>query len=258
MQKKARARMFKVPGKPEINSSSILAIDKDYQMIDAHVDETMRNHILSFEYIDLSKRLSKSRAREEDQQLEIVNCNGSTFLSPISERESVQINLYGKWEQAFCVYTNIITSKYPGKASELLQYNHTIQLASTAYVWDNVYSYDKEFRYHVSHHPTRVWNVILQQAWTMILKDRLKHELGQNNQRGKKKEICKHFNQGCCTYGLSCRYEHCCSVKKCGKFGHGAHICRLRESGSNTLVTQGLTHLVRHQLQNNCFVLTLC
>ena len=75
-------------------------------------------------------------------------------------------------ESGFRPAQNILTSKYPAKGPELLQYNPTIHSASTTYTWENVYSYDKEFRRHVSHHPTRSWSVILQQAWTMLLKDR--------------------------------------------------------------------------------------
>ena len=147
-------------------------------MIDVHVDEATKGKIIQYKFIDLSKLLPKSKSiREEDQQrLEIVNRNGMTYLSPVSDKECVQITSYHRWEQAFRIYSNIITGAYPKKATELLQYNHTIHTASNAYVWENVYSYDKEFRYHISRHPGRPWNVILQQAWTMILKDRLKNE----------------------------------------------------------------------------------
>ena len=31
---------------------------------------------------------------------------------------------------------------------------------------------------------------------------------------------------------LSCKFDHRCSVRKCGKFGHGAHVFRLRNSQS--------------------------
>ena len=103
-----------------------------------------------------------------------------------------------------------------------------IHSASTAYIWENVYCYDKEFRQHISRFPTRMWNVILQQAWTMILKDRIKYDnSGKGGHHGKRKGICKRFNQGRCTYGLSCHYEHRCSVPKCGKFRHRANNCQM-------------------------------
>ena len=171
--------------------------------------------------------------------MEIVSRNGMTYLSPITDRESIQINSYLKWEQAFRVYCNILTSKFPAIASELFQYNHTIHSASTAYICENVYSYDKEFRHHISRHPQRSWGVILQQAWTMILKDRLRND-NQYFQRGngqkqnkRDKSPCRRFNKGRCTFGPSCKFDHRCSVKKCGKFGHGAHVCRLRDTYQN-------------------------
>ena len=149
---------------------------------------------------------------------------------------------YYKWEQVFRVYSNILTSRLPGKSTELIQYNHTIHTASVSYIWENVYAYDREFRQHIGRYPTRPWNVILQQAWTMLLKDRLKNEntyfqRGHFNSGGKQSkkdtEPCRSFNKGRCTFGLSCRYDHRCSVEKCGKFGHGAHICHLRQNNSS-------------------------
>ena len=137
-------------------------------MIDTHIDESLCSHILTFKYTDFSKLISKSRyVREDDQQrMEIVNKNGLSYLSPISDN-NVKISGYPQWEQAFRVYSNIITSRYPTKSSELLQYNHTIHTASTSYAWENVYAYDREFRNHIARHPYRSWVIILQQAWTV-------------------------------------------------------------------------------------------
>ena len=70
----------------------------------------------------------------------------------------------------------------------------------------------------------------------MYLKDRVKHSEGWSkqgasggfNQNKKKKEICKRFNKGLCTAGLSCKYDHHCL--ECGKFGNGEHICRRKSN----------------------------
>ena len=74
----------------------------------------------------------------------------------------------------------------------------------------------------------------------MILKDRIKQfdhqqKVGHGSGYKQKKEICKHFNKGLCTAGLSCKYDHHCL--ECGKFGHGAHICQKRNQTS-TQVSQ--------------------
>ena len=240
---KSKARMYKVPGRSAL---SISQIDEDYQMVDAHIDEVTRRKIQSLEYVDLRKLLPKQKmgiGREEDQHMEIVSRNGFTYLSPISEREAANINSYGKWEQAFRIYSNVLTSKMPGKSTELLQYGHTIHTAAMSYHWDNVYSYDKEFRQHIGHHLSRTWSVILQQAWTMLLKDRIRNNSNHLFQKGNlpgsksnKKEPCRHFNRGKCTFGLSCKFDHRGSVPKCGKFGHGTHICRLRDSSPDKTV----------------------
>ena len=83
----------------------------------------------------------------------------------------------------------------------MIQYNHTIGTAASSYSWENVYSYDKEFRMHMQQFPSRNWSVTLQQAWTMILKDHNKysdnnHRAGNSSWQNGKKEICKRFNQG--------------------------------------------------------------
>ena len=58
----------------------------------------------------------------------------------------------------------------------------------------------------------RAWNVILQQAWTMLLKDRLRNDGGAHFKKGgnpkKRNEPCKRFNKGKCSYGLACIFDH--------------------------------------------------
>ena len=140
-------------------------------MIDAHIDLGLKRKNSNFKFIDLGKLLPKGRSM--DNNWSIVNKNGFTCVSPVADRETVQINSYIKWEQAFRIFSNILTVKFPLKATEFLQYNHTIHTASQSYHWENVAAYDREFRQHISHHPRRSWLVILQQAWTMLLKDRI-------------------------------------------------------------------------------------
>ena len=150
---KSKARIYEVPGKVHNTVSvNVAKIDEDYQMIDAHVDEAFKKKVIGFEYIDFSKLIVKNKTvrEEENQRLEIVNKNGMSYLAPVQERDGTQISSYAKWEQAFRVYSNIITGTFPHKATELLQYHHAIHTAAMSYVWENVYAYDKEFRHHIS------------------------------------------------------------------------------------------------------------
>ena len=86
----------------------------------------------------------------------------------------------------------------------------------------------------MAEHPARNWGIILQQAWTLHMKEKL----GLNNanyrgsaglanssvsQRKSNGKNCWKYNRGKCTYGFGCKFEHRCGI--CNKFGHGAHIC---------------------------------
>ena len=201
----------------------------------SHLDGGLQNKILNNEYVDFARLIPKEKTGHEDNRLEIISKGGQTFFAPVSDREITGITNFGRWEQAFRIFSNVYTRKYPNKAGELIQYNHIIYTASQSFSWNNVYTYDREFCTHISHYPQRSWAIILQQAWSMCLKDRLVKRDDQGRQNGKfKKEACQRFNHGQCTAGRNCKYDHCCTVPSCGKFGHGAHICHKRNANNNT------------------------
>ena len=247
----AKARMFKTPGNEQIDmymrqgevSRDIgeysgqgahqiqhsALVDKNYMVVGAHIDKVLKQKILANEYVDFAKLMSKDKILHSDNnetKMELDTKGGSTFFVPASD--NVHIANFAKWEQAFRIFANIYTKVYPWKSSELIQYNHVICAASQNFAWENVYSYDKEFHMHISNFPQRSWAIILQQAWTMCLKDCVnkydEFHGGGNKPRGKIKEPCRRFNKGLCKKGNSCCYEHKCTVPQCGKFGHGAHI----------------------------------
>ena len=206
-------------------------------VIRANIDSSLRDKIKRGNYIDFVKLLPKEHASNFDEpKLEIVQRAGQTFFVP-SECDSVNISNFGRWEQAFWVYLNIYTKEHPDRAAELIQYNHIIHTAAPTYTWENVYQYDHEFRSHLRIYPERSWAIILQQAWSMCLKDRIgggghqDHFNMTNNGSRLKKEKCKRFNKGLCTTGRGCKYDHRCMG--CRKFGHGLHICRNKLNTSN-------------------------
>ena len=274
-------RMFQVPGKDIIlhnlphsqqifNESELfhsVLVDESYALVESHVDEVTRKKIISLEYVDLAKLIPKDRVMQssQEQRMEMVNRNGMTYWVPFSENTASVINSYNKWQQAFRVYTTIFVEEHPGKAKELMQYNHIIFSASVNFVWENMYSYDIDFRLHLSKHPGRNWGIILHQAWTMRMKDRLKftgnsgnHAFSESsstggrpysrNNSGKRKKICWKYNAGQCTYGFSCKFEHKCGI--CGKFRHGAHICRKAKSPQNDDKRRNYSHH-HHRKQGN-------
>ena len=247
---KAKARIFKVSGNgnklKNIDSSYAQAvlIHDDYLAVGSHLDEKLRDKIIQGGYVDLAKLLPRDRLdREEDHRLEQVIRGGQSFFVPMSEKNVTPVNSFNRWEQAFRLYLNVYSRGNPTRVSELIQYIHVIEVANGAFPWENVYRYDKEFRLHMSLHPERNWGIILQQAWSLYMRERpvngnnassgsgntsqgnsQKQGNGNENGNNRMKKICYKFNQGKCTYGFSCKFDHRCGV--CAKFGHGAVNCR--------------------------------
>ena len=247
----SKARMYQVPGKDEeilspfdnqrvVSNSDILLsmlVDEKYDVVENHVDEVTRKKIINGEYVDLARLIPKDRVQtQQDNCMVQINKNGLSYYVPAHERESVTINSYPRWEQAFRVFSTIYVQTYPNKAKELMQYNHTIYTASLKYTWDNVYAYDIDFRMHLSKNPGRSWGVILNLAWNMRLVDKVRSDSSASynspaNPRSGKK-VCWRYNRGKCTYGFGCKFDHKCGV--CGKHGHGAHICRKAKNNGNS------------------------
>ena len=224
----AKARMYKTTGNEFTNplvlesTEASAIVDEGYMMVGVHLDKNLQLKIINSKYVDFSRLVSRDRiSREDDHSMELISKGGSTYFVPVTDREVTNISNFNKWEQAFRVFMNVFTRAHPEKSSQLIQYNHVIY----SFSWENVYAYDKEFRMHISYHPHRRWAVILQQAWTMCMKDRIVgHRSDDRNFSKGKKEPCRRFNKGLCKKGLSCQYDHRCTVPNCGKFGHGAHI----------------------------------
>ena len=215
-----------------------VVVDDSYIVIGVHVDPNLQQKICRGEYIDFACLLPKKKFSDE-QRMELINRGGQSFFVSVSDNGN-GITSFSKWEQAFRIFMNIYTRRYPERATELVQYNHIIFTASSSYIWENVYMYDKEFRAHMSRFPGHSWAIILQQAWTIYLKDRLRsnnQDNFRNNGQKCKKDVCKRFNKGLCTAGLSCKYDHWCI--ECERFGHGAHICRRRSSNQNGNASSG-------------------
>ena len=140
------------PSKDYVHSAMV---DENYVMLGSHIDMGMKVRIIKGEYVDFAKLIPKDRVlmTDEPQKMEIVSKDGQMFWIPASD--NYKINSFGRWEQAFWIFSNIYCKAHPHQASELLQYNHLIHTAAMTYVWDNVYRYDIDFRLHLAVFPKR-------------------------------------------------------------------------------------------------------
>ena len=245
----AKANIYEVPGRKSLlnNFSKSLVysmlLDDDYQAVEVHIDQNTILKILNGEYVDFAKLLPHERTDgDSEEKLELVSRGGNIGFVPLSEREKKCISSIMSWNTAFRVFSKIYTERYPERGTELVEYSHNIHLLAETFVWNNVYRYDREFRYHMEKHPERNWGMVLQRAWTLYLRDKIQFNTGtdqrqlksfdNNSQKGvsskKVNKICYKYNGGKCTYGFNCKFQHKCGV--CNKFGHGAHICRKANS----------------------------
>ena len=242
----ARAKIFDIPGKdfesPINNRVSgefihLVLVDENYMSVAVHLDQNTKDKIKAGQYVDFSKLVPKDRIfTEDDNRVQLIIKGGNTYFVPASDNSSTTISSINHWDQAFRVLSDIYCKFHPNRSTELIQYSHVIHTAAAMYVWDNVYAYDHDFRLHLATNPGRSWSIILQQAWAMRLKDRLKfhdnstgggnkyNQNGSSDKNRNSKDFCKRFNRGRCTYGARCRYDHRCSY--CFKPGHGLHNCR--------------------------------
>ena len=78
----------------------------------------------------------------DEAKLELVHCTGQTYFIP-AEKDTGHISSFYKWKQAFRIFSNVYLSAHPDRATELVQYNHIISMASMTFTWENVYQYDR-------------------------------------------------------------------------------------------------------------------
>ena len=214
--------------------------------------------------MDLDKLLPRDKIGalnrySDDNWMEWVQRDGNTFLVP-AKKES-RITNFRCWEQAFRMYATIYCAQNPHRAKEIWQYISVINTASSAYVWDNVYSYDIIFRQLMAFNPSRSWAVTYNQMWNLSMREPLSMSFTQKSSSGfysgngvqgqqsksgsgvqqpaKRPRYCWGFNKGVpCKFGKKCTYiEHC---SYCDSPSHRVVACpKLQKKGKSPKGTGG-------------------
>ena len=207
--------------------------DDQFIHIHSHVDPTIISKIERGEFVELEKLFKRNKTTSNDTdecRLEMIKRDGKMTFEPVNDKDS-KITSIRKWEQSFRVYASIYSRANPTRAAEIWQYVETIHRAAGKYSWENVSSYDYQFRRWMHENPLRNWGKTLTQIWNLELTDVLvrnheKHNksLSKSNNR---ETLCWKFNKGKCN-DQHCRYEHKCSF--CLRYGHPFVKCRKRES----------------------------
>ena len=152
--------------------------DDEFFHITCHIDKNTQEKIEKGDYVDLEKLLPKTTYTgalantDGTNHLEWVQKDGHTFLAPANDRQG-RINGFRRWEQAFRMYATIYCGANPARAREIWQYISVINTASSAYVWENVYSYDITFRHLMAFNPQRSWSTTYNQMWNLSMREPL-------------------------------------------------------------------------------------
>ena len=124
----AEAQMYNTPGNDKVTSpmnqllTPLVVVDEGYFVVGNHLDETMIGKIGRGEYVDFRKLLSKDKVMaKEDCRFEMMIKKGGTYWVPASN--TVAINSFAKWKQAFRVFSNVYCKANPNRSAELIEYN---------------------------------------------------------------------------------------------------------------------------------------
>ena len=215
--------------------------DDDFFHLTCHIEPSLVAKIEKGEFVQLDKLLTKEKKHaSEDNRMEWIHSEGSTFLAPVADRAN-RITNFRRWEQAFRVYATIYCGANPSRSREIWQYVSVISTASSSYQWDNVYEYDTTFRHLMAFNPSRSWAVTYNQMWNLCMKDPLQprgsfpprqggsnnggfFQKGQTNEKKRKPKYCWNFNRGeVCKFGKKCRFIERCSF--CDASSHGINAC---------------------------------
>ena len=149
--------------------------DDEFVHISSHIDQSIKERIRRGEFVELEKLLKRNRSTgldhpERDMTLDVVTREGHTYLTPKPSEKQGSISSVRKWEQAFRVYASIYSEANPMRAQEIWQYVEIINRAASKYTWENVSSYDYQFRRWMGINPRRSWAKTLTQIWNLEFK----------------------------------------------------------------------------------------
>ena len=207
--------------------------DDDCMVVDCHLDDTTKTLIKKGGFVEVSKLRPKdlNDYEQEDEKIELVKSGGMTYYLPSKPKTHDKINNIKKWDEGFRVYVSIYSQANPSRASEIIQYVHTIHNAAKSFIWENVAKYDYIFRQKMAKRPSRSWARINAQLWSLSMVTPMSrnfghqqgtHGNGSHGQSGGQKQdlrkiCCWRYNRNKCTR-QDCKFEHRCSF--CGSSAH--------------------------------------
>ncbi|OCT84749.1 hypothetical protein XELAEV_18022905mg, partial [Xenopus laevis] len=144
------------------------------------------------------------------------------------ERRRPVARTFTNWLQAFCIYSNILSDKFPNLGASLFKHLDIILEAYRSYGGVAWFLYDDRVRQKMAVHKSMLWGSKDIDLWMGMLAP--KPQTVQNQAKVVAgRNACWSFNENFCKWQNSCRYKHECSL--CSG-GHPAFRCAKRFSHS--------------------------
>ena len=176
------------------------------------------------EFFDLAKLLPREFPSTADEDSVVLTLENSIIKAKKANQQTQKITNIEQWTTAFTVYMGILTSKFPSRSQELLQYMSLIRYASQTHRGLGWCIYDHKFRRKAALNASLNWSQIDQQLWLCLFTippDILRREYPlftngpQQNTTlsgaARRGNTCHEYNKRGECKNTSCPYRHECN-----------------------------------------------
>ena len=180
------------------------------------------------EFMELSKLLPKNFNVLNPSQDEPITLTLENAIIKVNKAKATSITDITEWTTAFTAYMGVIISKFPHRASELLEYMSLIRYAAKYHRGLGWCVYDIKFWQKAAANKALKWSTIDSQLWLKtftVAPSLLKEDIGvfqsgpssTSTSRGTENRTCYNFNRGAPCARNPCIYAHKCNRSGCGK-----------------------------------------
>ena len=163
--------------------------------------------ILTGEFMELSKLLPKNFNVLNPSQDEPLTLTVENSIIKVNKAKTTSITDISEWTTAFSAYMGVLISKFPHRASELLEYMSLIRYAARYHKGLGWCVYDIKFRQKAATNKALKWSTIDSQLWLKtftVAPSLLKEDIGvfqsgpssSSTSKGPENRTCHNFNRG--------------------------------------------------------------
>ena len=121
--------------------------------------------ILTGDFMELSKLLPKNFNVLNPSQDEPLTLTVENAVVKVNEAKTISITGISEWTTAFSAYMGVLISKFPHRASELLEYMSLIRYAARDHKGLGLCVYAIKFRQKAATNKSLKWSTIDSQLW---------------------------------------------------------------------------------------------